>query len=196
VNDAAIRAQVEAGDLAAATTALLRGCGTELLDYLQAIARDDDLGAEAFAELCEDLWRGLPKFRWEASLRTWLYALARNALGQLRRDPRRRPERNVPLSIAPEVAAVARTITAEYRRTEVKDGFRALRDELDAEEQELLLLRVDRQLSWNDIARIFGGADADADAAAARTRAATLRKRFERAKERLRKRAEEKGLVG
>ena len=185
----AIRGLCEAGDHAEAATAALQAYGVELLGFLRALAGDHDLAAEAFAELGEDLWKGLPRFRWEASLRSWLYALARNALAQLRRDPRRRVDRNLPLSIAPELAAAARTITREIQRTEVKDEFRALREQLDPEEHEILLLRLDRGMAWKDIARILGGAD-DVDA-----RAAALRKRFERAKQRLKKLAIERGLI-
>lgn len=187
--EAPLRAAAERGDWEHAVTSALRLYGTELLSFLQAVAKNDDLAAEAFAELSEDLWRGLPSFRWSSSLRSWLYTLARNALNQLRRDPRRRAERNLPLSIAPEVEGVLRTATRDIQRTEVKDAFRELREELHPEEHELLLLRLDRELSWKDIARITGG-DADVDA-----RAASLRKRFERAKERLKKLALDRGLI-
>jgi RNA polymerase sigma-70 factor (ECF subfamily) len=188
-SERAIHALCSAGSYDAATTAALQSYGVELLGFLRALAGNHDLAAEAFAELGEDVWRGLPGFRWESSLRSWLYALARNALGQLRRDPRRRVERNLPLSIAPEMAAVVRTATREIQRTEVKDEFRVLREQLDPEEHELLLLRLDRGLPWKDIARILGGTD---DVGA---RAALLRKRFERAKQRLKKLAIEHGLI-
>lgn len=184
-----IRTLCEAGAYPEATTAALRIYGVELLGFLRALAGNHDLAAEAFAELGEDLWKGLPRFRWESQLRSWLYALARNALAQLRRDPRRRVDRNLPLSIAPEMAAVVRTVTLEIQRTEVKDEFRVLREQLDPEEHEILLLRLDRGLAWKDIARILGGDD-NLDA-----RAAVLRKRFERAKERLKKLAIERGLI-
>lgn len=185
----AIRELCDAGSHAEAATAALATYGAELVGFLRAIAGDPDLAAEAFAELGEDLWKGLPRFRWESSLRSWLYALARNALAQLRRDPRRRRDRNLPLSIAPELAAAVRTATLEIQRTEVKEEFRVLREQLDAEEHELLLLRLDRGMAWKDIARVLGG-DGDVDA-----RAAALRKRFERAKQRLKKLAIERGLI-
>jgi RNA polymerase sigma-70 factor, ECF subfamily len=184
-----LRALCEAAAYPEATTGALRLYGVELLSFLRALANNHDLAAEAFAELGEDLWKGLPRFRWESSLRSWLYALARNALAQLRRDPRRRIERNLPLSIAPEMAAVVRTATVQIQRTEVKDELRVLREQLDPEEHEILLLRLDRGLAWKDIARILGGPD-NLDA-----RAAALRKRFERAKERLKKLAIEHGLI-
>jgi RNA polymerase sigma-70 factor, ECF subfamily len=185
----AIQARCEAGAHPEATTAALQLYGVELLGFLRALAHNHDLASEAFAELGEDVWKGLPKFRWESSLRSWLYQLARNALAQLRRDPRRRLDRNLPLSIAPEMAALVRTMTLEIQRTEVKDEFRVLREQLDPEEHEILLLRLDRGLAWKDIARILGGDD-QLDA-----RAAALRKRFERAKERLKKLAIEHGLL-
>jgi RNA polymerase sigma-70 factor (ECF subfamily) len=187
-SERAIEVLCRAGAFPEATTAALRMYGVELLGFLRALANHHDLAAEAFAELGEDVWTGLPRFRWESSLRSWLYTLARNALGQLRRDPRRRIDRNLPLSLAPEMAAVVRTVTIEIQRTEVKDELRVLREQLDPEEHELLLLRLDRGLAWKDIARILGGDD-QLDA-----RAAALRKRFERAKERLRKMAIEHGL--
>lgn len=187
--EAEIHALATANDHDAAATAALRLYGTELLGFLRALARDDDLASEAFAELGEDLWRGLSGFRWESSLRSWLYALARNALNQLRRDPRRRTDRNLPLSIAPDLEQLLRTATLEIQQTGVKDEFRILREQLDPEEHELLLLRLDRGLSWKDIARILGGDDE------VESRAATLRKKFERAKERLKKLALDHGLI-
>jgi RNA polymerase sigma-70 factor (ECF subfamily) len=190
VSERDIRALCDAAAYPEAATAALRLYGIELLGFLRALASNHDLAAEAFAEMGEDIWKGLPKFRWESSLRSWLYALARNALAQLRRDPRRRSDRNLPLSIAPEMAAVVRTATLQIQRTEVKDEFRILREQLDPEEHEILLLRLDRGLAWKDIARILGGPD-DLD-----SRAAALRKRFERAKERLKKLAIEHGLIG
>ena len=185
----AVRALCEAGAYAEATTEALRMYGVELLGFLRALAGNPDLAGDAFGELGEDIWKGLPRFRWESTLRSWLYSLARNALAQLRRDPRRRAERNLPLSIAPEMAQLVRTATLEIQRTEVKDEFRVLREQLDPEEHEILLLRLDRGLAWKDIARILGGGD-NLDA-----RAAALRKRFERAKERLKRLAIEHGLI-
>ncbi|MBC7975307.1 MAG: sigma-70 family RNA polymerase sigma factor [Myxococcales bacterium] len=184
-----IRALCAAAAYPEATTSALQLYGVELLSFLRALANNHDLASEAFAELGEDVWKGLPRFRWEASLRSWLYSLARNALSQLRRDPRRRVDRNLPLSIAPEMAAVVRTVTLQIQRTEVKDEFRILREQLDPEEHEILLLRLDRGLAWKDIARILGGTEN------LESRAAALRKRFERAKERLKKLAIEHGLI-
>src|SRR5438132_12968468 len=122
--EADVRARLAAGDVRGATTIALETYGPELYGFLHALARDDDLAAEAFATFSEDLWRGLAKFRWESSLRTWSYALARNALWRLRRDPRRRADHNIPISDHSDVAdlvAHVRTSTLPFLRTEVKD---------------------------------------------------------------------------
>lgn len=191
--EAEVRELVTAGDVDDATTLALAHYGPELLGFLRAIARDDDVGAEAFALASEQLWRGLTAFRWEASVRTWLYQLGRNALHQLRRDPRRRLERNVPLSVMTSIEAVHRQPTAPYQRTESKQALRALRDALDEADHELLILRLDRGMSWKDIARATAS-EHDAPATLV-TRAAALRKRYERVKAELRARAIASGLL-
>jgi len=84
----------------------------------------------------------------------------------------------VPLSSAPEVAALAaaaRTTTVPWQRTEVKDEVSRLRESLPVDDQTLLILRIDRKMSWREIAHILG-----------ETQEPALRKRFERIKERLR----------
>jgi RNA polymerase sigma-70 factor (ECF subfamily) len=189
--ETSIRAQLEGGDLRGATTATITVYGPELHGFLRGTARDDDLADEAFAQFGEDVWRGLNRFRWDSSLRTWCYTVARNALHRLRRDPKRSPARHVDLSDA-DISAIAervRTVTATFAKSEVKDELAVLRNQLDPDDHELLLLRLDRQMSWKEIARIRGGDDNIT------TRAAALRKRFERAKDRLRELALENGLL-
>ena len=187
-----IRARVEAGDVDAAAALVISHYGPELHGYLRAVARDDDLAADAFALASEQLWKNLARFRWEASLRTWAYQIARHALHRLRSAPNRRVERNLPLSVAPSVEAVVRSQTAPYQRTEVKDGLRALRESLDPDDHELLILRLDRNMSWKDIARSLSDLD---DGANVDQKAASLRKRFERLKTQLRELAIERGLL-
>jgi RNA polymerase sigma-70 factor (ECF subfamily) len=189
----AIRRHASAGELDVAATRALEHYGPELYGFLRAIARDDDLASEAFAQTSEQLWRNLGKFRWEASLRTWAYRIARNALSQLRADPRRRPERNLPISLVASIEEVRRSATAPYQRTEIKDGLRALRDALDPVDHEILILRLDRAMSWKDIARALD--DASEDDHELGQRAAALRKRFERAKTQLRELAIERKLL-
>jgi RNA polymerase sigma-70 factor (ECF subfamily) len=71
------------------------------------------------------------------------------------------------------------------RRAESLDR---LRGELAQEDQNLLVLRLDQELAWEEIAVVLSGGGPPVKPAA-------LRKRFERLKERMAKRAREQGLL-
>ena len=184
---------LEAGDLLAAATASIEGYGPEVLGFLVTLLRSEQDAADVFSQTCEDLWSGLPGFATRSSLRTWFYVLARHAAARFRRSPDRRPGRNVAVSHAAGVAEAVRSRTLPHLRTDVKDRFAAIRDALPEEDRALLVLRVDRNMSWNEIATVMCGED-DSGETVART-AARLRKRFQLVKEDIRARAREAGLL-
>lgn len=192
-----VRSHHERGDWHRAATAGIKGFGPEILGYLTAMSRAEADAAEAFSTFCEDLWKGLPRFRWQSSFRTWAYTVARHALYRLSRDPHRRAGRNVALSQSPEVYDVAeqvRSSTLIHLRTETKSKVAALREQLEPDDRTLLILRVDRQMAWNEIAQVMAE-QADPSPDEIKRTAAALRKRFERAKDRLRKLAAEHDLL-
>lgn len=191
--EAQLRIRVETGDIAGAAALAISAYGPELLGFLQATTRDDTLAADAFALASENLWHHLAGFRWEATLRTWFYQLGRNAVHRLRRDPRRNPERNIPLSVVTSIVDVQRQPTEAYRKTESKNALRELRDSLAPDDHELLILRLDRGMSWKDIARATAS-ETDAPSTLD-SRAAALRKRYERLKLHLREKLVERGLL-
>lgn len=177
-----------------AAAAAIEGYGPEILGYLAAVLRDESAAGEVFSQFCEDLWNGLPRFRWQSSFRTWAYTLARHAsLRYLRSPEQRRPR----VPVEEEISALAqkvRTNTATYLRSDVKAKVRAIRETLDAEDQTLLILRVDRDLAWNEVAEIMlEGEDPTTEAIA--RKATALRKRFERVKDQLKELAREQGLL-
>lgn len=196
--DDAIRRAFDAGDLELAATRALEVHGSEILSFLVARLRNMSEGQEAFSMFAEDLWRGLPTFGWRCSIRTWAYALARNAANRHVAVAQRRPERNLALSQHQSISQAVdrvRSATQIHQRSDVKDRVRALREQLEPDDQMLLLLRVDRDLSWRDTAIAMSG-ELDLDDAAIEREAAKLRKRFERVKTDLRRMAEEAGLLG
>ena len=83
---------------------------------------------------------------------------------------------------------------AEQVRSETRTALARLRDELPEEDRELLVLRIDRGLAWEELARVLLGADVVSDAALVRE-SARLRKRFQLVKERLRERARALGIL-
>lgn len=196
--DAEIRARWEAGDHDGAATEAIRRYGPEILGLLLALhGGDEDAAGEVFSMFGEQLWRGLPGFAWSCSVRTWAYVIARNASRGYRRAQRRREQRAVPLSDCPaviEIAAKIRTETLSYLRTERRHEISRLRDSLPEEDRALLILRVDRDLAWLDLARVFLEDDAPSPQALQRE-SARLRKRFQLIKRRLLELGRARGLL-
>jgi RNA polymerase sigma-70 factor, ECF subfamily len=69
------------------------------------------------------------------------------------------------------------------------EGFAQLRAALDQEEQSLLALRIDQELSWREVAEVLAPPGAPAPSEAA------VRKRFERTKEKVAALARDRGLL-
>jgi len=180
--EASVVAHLERGDTNAAATSAIRGYGPEILGYMTAVLRSEELAGDAFAVFSERLWKGLAAFRRESSVRTWAYRLAFHAAVDCTRDAKRHRAEALGSTFASNLAAEVRTQTAAHLRTETKTAVQKLREELSFDEQTLLILKIDRQLEWNDVAEAMG------------VESATLRKRFERVKEKLRALAKERGV--
>jgi RNA polymerase sigma-70 factor (ECF subfamily) len=174
-----------------ATTAL-DTYGPEVYGYLFNILGSESDASEVFSQVGEDLWSGLPAFAFQCTIRTWLYVLARNATSRYRRSPWYRQRSGD--SALDQAVARARTSTAPWLQTDVKDRWRELRESLDPDDRVLLVLRIDRDLSWEDCARVMLETDAPDGAMLARE-AARLRKRFQLLKEDLRERGRAAGLL-
>lgn len=197
-----IRSAFVRSDLEGAATALLEVYGPEIFGFLVLRLRNSELASEAFADFTEDLWRGLASFRWVCSARAWAYTLARHAASRTIRQRRRRIAHVVSLSSAGPISELAervRSETAVELRTTTRNRIVELREQLPVGDQMLLMLRVNRGLPWLDIARIMarGSVDeaVDLPTEALTTEASRLRKRFQKAKEKLRRLATEAGLL-
>ncbi|MBX3273108.1 MAG: sigma-70 family RNA polymerase sigma factor [Sandaracinaceae bacterium] len=189
-----IRDLLERAELEAAATEAMRGYGPAVYRFLVSRMGDEDRAADAFGQLGEDLWRGLEGFRGSSSFMTWMFTLARNAAHRIERSPSNRRRRYATTSALEAVTQEVRSRTAPYLRTEIKDKFRAIREELSPEERALLHLRIDEDLEWNDVARVIGG-DAALGGPELRRASMRLRKQFSELKRKLRERAEAEGLL-
>jgi RNA polymerase sigma-70 factor (ECF subfamily) len=195
--EARVRAHADAADMRQAVTVLLEAYGRELFGFLITRLRDYDAAREVFGDFAEDLWKGFPGFRWKCSARVWCYTLARHAASRYVQQARRRSAHDVPLSRAgplSEIAERVRTETAIALRTETKSRISQLREQLPVDDQTLLILRVNRELSWEEIAQIMLFDDV-AEPDALKGGATRLRKRFQLAKEKLRRMAHEAGIL-
>lgn len=180
--DEAVLACLDGGDVDGAATLLLRSRGPGLLRYLHSVLRDEGAAGEVMAEVSVMIWQDLPAFRRQSSLRTWAYRVAWNACLRYRRDPFRR--RAFGLTGPQEhLVAELRSQTPWHLGPTAKGALDRLRAALSEEEQGLLALRVDQDLSWAEVAAVL-----DLDEA-------TARKRFERLKVRLRDAAQREGLL-
>lgn len=176
-----------AGSVDAATAALLRALGGELLGFLRALTSNPTDADDAFSVLAIGIWRGLPGFAWRSSLRTWSYVLARRSLGRLRRGQLREELLSRPSAIDRVVADSH--VHSLSHLDPVRDGFADLRGQLDPDDQILLVLRVDRQMPWREAAEVLAEDGEDVERLTA-----NLRKRFERIKARIRTLARAAGL--
>jgi RNA polymerase sigma-70 factor (ECF subfamily) len=187
--DELTRRFLTAGEIEQATTLVLRELGPEILGFLSGVLGDSD-GDEVFSRLSEQLWRSFERFEGRCSVRTWSYSLARHEISRFRRGERRHADGRVPISqfqeVLEEVRATRSTFAADRRRTLIR-----LRDELPIEDRTLLILRMDRDLKWGEIALAFADDPQALSAEDAKRESARLRKRFELVKKRLIARARE-----
>ena len=193
-----VKAACAAHDYDRAASLTLARYGGELLAFVSARLHSVTDGEDVFAIFAEKLWLGLPQFEWRCSLRSWCYRLARNAandyasLAHHRRERNLTPEAHARLS---QLVAHVRTDTRGYLKTPVKDRMQELRETLTPDDQMLLILRVDRNMAWRDLAIALGDDTATPSDADLEKEAARLRKRFERVKDQLRELARADGLL-
>jgi RNA polymerase sigma-70 factor (ECF subfamily) len=173
-------------DLPAAATVAIKELGPNVVRYLRAMLRNEEDVADTFSDWAESLWSGIGTFEGRSSFRTWAFRLAFTSAMHVCDRAHRKRERRFATGEASGLAQEIRTATAivnERRR----QGLAELRSELAPEEQTLLFLRVEQELPWEEIAAVLSQA--------APVDPATVRKRYERLKEKLRKLARDRGLV-
>jgi RNA polymerase sigma-70 factor, ECF subfamily len=187
-----VRRLAEAGDTNGATALAIEELGDEVYAYVLARSRDEDEAGDVFSQACADLLSSMPTFGFRCTVRTWFYRLARSAGARHRAAAGNRTDRRIALSQISEAVAQVRTRTHLHMRSEIKDGFRKLREQLDPDEQQLLMLRIDRDLGWNEIAEIVDDIDDPKELVRATAR---LRQEFQKLKERLRELAVAEGLM-
>jgi len=197
-----VRTWLDAGDTRRAVGLVVARLGPQIRGYLRTVLIEVD-ALEAFSIFEENVMQGLPRFRGESSLEAWAHQLAYHAAARIWRDPQRRREEPLPSVLS---LLGPGPIQSEPGASGRHAGLARLRASLSIEEQTLLVLRVDRELEWEEIAEVLGpGPDDDKDppdppgggggVRPGARRAAALRKRFERLKTRLREEALKNGLI-
>ena len=182
-----VRQILASGDASRAATRVIHELGPMILRYQRAVLRDEDAAADAFSHFAENVWKGLPGFRGESSLRTWAFRIAWTAARNLQDEAWNRRGRRFATGEASMLAETLRTKTV-VRVERQHDALARLRESLSPEDQSLLALRIDQGFSWAEIARIL------ADGGEV-VQPLTLMKRFQRLKDRLADLAKQQGLM-
>jgi RNA polymerase sigma-70 factor (ECF subfamily) len=165
------------GEYRSAATEVIRGYGPRALGYLHRLLGNETDAADAFSLFAEQVWRGMPNFEGRSSVKTWAFKAAWSAAMKVRDDAWRRLREGLPSSAASHLADEVRTNTA-IRFETLRQELEVLRSELTAEDQTLLALRLDQELTWEEVAEVLSIEGRVVDPA-------TLRKRYERIKARL-----------
>jgi RNA polymerase sigma-70 factor, ECF subfamily len=118
-----------------------------LLDHPDAI---EDVVQEAFL----DAWRGLPRFRGDAALRTWLFTLTRHRVQ--RQNTRHRPAGSIDVDdLADRIPdAAPEPVSRHLHRTLLEALDVALRG-LPPRQRSAWLLREVEELSYDEIATVL-----------------------------------------
>jgi len=185
--DGRIRDLLAIDDRPAAATAAIQEFGPPVLRYLRSLLRDEDDASDAFSVFAENVWRGIPTWRGDGSLRAWTFRLAWNAAMNLKNEAWRRRGRRFFSGEASALAEEIRT-RSHVKLERQRHVLDKLRESLDAEDISLLTLRIDQKLSWAEIAEVTA-------TDGLRVEPAALMKRFERLKARLAKMAKDQGLL-
>lgn len=206
-DDTDIRRACEQGLWDHAVTVTLQRHGPAILGWLRTHARGSDDAVEVNARFQVKVLEQLPGFRWQCSLRSWLYRVAHSSLADFYRGQAGRAgagDRTVsqlprlPSALTTEQrfrgnTGVTRESTVPWLRTEVKDAFAALCERhLSVEERHLLYLRVTCNMTWEAVALEMAEGALDQEELARRS--ASVRKRFSRLKSKLEEVARAEGL--
>jgi RNA polymerase sigma factor (sigma-70 family) len=109
---------------------LINAYAPALRRFCYAHRRDLGDRQDLFQEIAIALWTALPRFRGDASERTWLYRIAQNVAFSEAARRRRKQGREVPFDAAPALGC-----PENERRQELLDAIRRLQP-------------IERQLAW------------------------------------------------
>ena len=152
--------RIAAGDRGA-FAALVESQWAPLFRFLDGVARDRAAAEDALQDAFVSVWKNAGTFRGEASGRTWLYTVARNALHRRHRRRADRPGAAEPLDTLEELGAAAgwgdpssedRVLSALDDRDRV---HRALR-RLSGDDREVVVLLDVEELSAKEAAEALG----------------------------------------
>jgi RNA polymerase sigma factor (sigma-70 family) len=180
--EAQIGMHCERASFAHATSLILDQYGSELRAFLSARTNNRMSMEEVYSIVSEDVWKGLPNFRFQGRVRSWIYAVARNALARHRKRKQRWHSRHV--AAEPDEYHAAERVSMPTQLDHTAELLPLL-SELPADDRQLLEQRLVSALPWREIA-LSRGKTSPVELA---RESARLRKRYQIVVQNLRRRA-------
>lgn len=130
--------------------AVYRDCCPKVRRYVAARVQDPQEAEELVSEIFLKVYRQLDRFdETKASVSTWVYAIAKNAVIDYYRTARR-------CETLPETLAAGDTPEELLLRRDALDALAAALETLEPRQRDIILLRYDRGLTLRDIAGRLG----------------------------------------
>ena len=144
-----------AGDAAAFEQLYARHRG-KLYRYLQRQLRDNAVADELFQDVWQRVIAARSGWKPDAGFATWLYTIAHHRLGDHWRSLKHRP--SAPADADERMARVADPDTPERVLSEFerRRQLQLALDDLPEEQREVLLLRLEQELTLEEIAEVTG----------------------------------------
>jgi RNA polymerase sigma-70 factor, ECF subfamily len=155
--DETIHRSLAVDDFRGALETLVRGYQRVIAGFCTNMLGDTDLGAEVAQDVFLAAYRAMPRFRRQASVRTWLFAIARKQCLKVLRNRRRRShlEHDQQSTIAATAHRAPPPVPEEDPEARVRRVQHSLQ-QLDKTERALLMMRYDAGLPIADMAHILG----------------------------------------
>jgi RNA polymerase sigma factor (sigma-70 family) len=173
-----------------ATHSILRDFGDEIRAYLRARTSNRNSMEEVFAVFSEDVWKGLPRYRFQGQLRSWIYVLARNALARHIRGKQRWRSRHQAAELDELPLELRSSLPTQLAS---RAQLEPLLSQLTAADRSLLEQRLVEALPWREIALNFAQETGKTSEAELERESARLRKRLQLLLQALRARAADGG---
>ncbi len=154
-SDESLMLAYAAGDAAAFSTLYARHRG-KLYRYLLRQLRDNALADEFFQDVWQRVIAARGSWKPEAGFATWLYTIAHHRLGDHWRSLKHRPA--APTDADERMARLADPDTPERVLSEFerRRQLQLALDDLPEEQREVLLLRLEQELTLEEIGAITG----------------------------------------
>lgn len=146
---------IAAGDTRGALRRLMLRHGDSVYRYCRQALRDPELAEDVRQQVFMEVFRDLPKFSGRATLRTWLFSIARHRVLDAAKR-RRRSEARVQEREHAELATMGDPRPSPAESLELRRALEASLAALGDDERTTVLLRLQLGFSFQEIAELCG----------------------------------------